>query len=481
MPRLRACWWLLAALAGLATLYHPVLGWGPVAEDFQFALKGARARESPGKLLHPLQLVWRPLAVLPFLLLRGPRWLPMRALHFGLGLGMACLGFVFFRRLVKASPPVAALLVLLWLTAPLSTEVLCGETAFVGHLLYGCASLVALLALAQEDQRWRWVVAAAASIALLSKEEAVVLPAVVFLTSRFVLHRSPRLALRDSIWAAVPVAVFIPTYFAITGLAYRSFYGVNGQELLAKMLVTAGSFFHLLPPTVSHFAAHLAFQPWRAALTALVVVIFLLLLLRSQQREAGGWLLVTVCLLLPTLPSAGQAARWTFLPWLTFIAACTAPFTSPTASWARSWLSRAAGGLAALLVATNSVLAVGDVGDWGRFEALTRRLEGELEPLLQALRNGVAVVVWREHDDGPLQELVFTSGGSITLFFPRPEDPYGIVSLEAMLGWRLHREGRAVLRVSAPAPGALEFVHRDGGFYPLPPGERSHRARVVTS
>lgn len=47
MPRLPL--WLLAALAGLATLYHPVLGWGPVAEDFQFALKRARARESPGE------------------------------------------------------------------------------------------------------------------------------------------------------------------------------------------------------------------------------------------------------------------------------------------------------------------------------------------------------------------------------------------------------------------------------------------------
>lgn len=45
MPHLRV--WLLTAPAGLATLYHPMLGWGAVAEDF--ALKGARARESLGE------------------------------------------------------------------------------------------------------------------------------------------------------------------------------------------------------------------------------------------------------------------------------------------------------------------------------------------------------------------------------------------------------------------------------------------------
>lgn len=465
----------MGALAGIAAVFHPVLGWGPVAEDFQFALKAARVRESPGELLQPLQLVWRPLAVLPFAAVSGSSWLPLRALQFGLGLTLGGLGFALLRRLVKLTAPVAALLTLLWLWAPLSTEVLCGETAFLGHLLYGCLALVALLSLADESRRSRWLLAAATSAALLCKEDAVVLPAVVFVAAWLVLGRPPRLAARTALWAAVPVVVFVPAYLAVTHLAYRGFFAVSGRELAAKVLATAGAFFHLLPPASSHFVAHLAAHPWQTALTALVLAALPLVLVRFRQREAGGWLLAAAFLLLPTLPSAGQAARWTFLPWLAFLAACAHPFTARAASWARGWLPRAAAGLAALLAATNCVVALGDVRDWGRFEALTRRLEGELGPLLEATRNGVPVVVWRDDDDGPLQRLVFTPRGSIKLYFPRPEDPYGIVSLEAMLGWHLRSEGLAVLRLSAPASGSLEFVHRDGGFHPLLPGERTRR------
>lgn len=466
MARLRPCWWLLATLVGLSIVYHPVLGWGPVAEDFQFALKGAKVSADPSEILQPLQLVWRPLAVLPFALLAGPSWLPMRATQCALGLVLATLGFVLMRRVVRVPAPAAALLILLWLLAPLSSEVLCGETAFIGHLLYGCATLTALLALASDSPRSRWVQVAAVCVALLSKEDAVVLPLVLFLAAWLVVGRPLRAATFSGMLAAAPVALYLPAYAAITRLGYRGFFEFSITEVIAKTLVTGGSFLHVLPPTGSRFVAHLTARPWQAALTVLMLVALPLILMRSRQREALGWLLITAVLLLPTLPSAGQAARWTFLPWLAFLAACGHAFAKH-AFRERRWPARVAIGLASVLIVTNSVVTLGDVRDWGRFEDLTRRLEGELELLKQATHAGIPIVVWRDEDSAPLTELLFNPAGGIKLYFPRPEDPYGIVSLEAMLGWHLHREGLAVLRVPEPAPGSLVLSHRDGGFLPL--------------
>lgn len=438
-----------------------------MAEDFQFALKGVRVSEDLGELLQPLQLVWRPLAVVPFAALAGPSWLPMRATQYVLGLALGLLGFLLLLRIVKVPAPAAALLVLLWLLAPLSSEVLCGETAFVGHLLYGCATLVALLALANDGPSSRWVPLAAVSVALLCKEDAVVLPLVLLFTAWLVLGRSLRQAVSAGALAAIPVALFVPVYVAVTHLAYRGFFEVSVAELAAKALATGGAFLHTLPSTGSHFVQHLTAHSWQTAMTALVLVALPVVLFRSRQRESIGWLLVTATLLLPTLPSPGQAGRWTFLPWLTFLAACARAFAARTATWARGWPVRAAIGLASVLVVTNSVVVLGDVRDWGRFEGLTRRLEGELEPLLAAARAGVPMAVFRDNDSGPLNELLFSPAGAIKLYFPRPEDPYGIVSLEAMLGWHLHREGLAVLRVREPVPGSALLSHRDGGFFPV--------------
>ena len=168
--------------------------------------------------------------------------------------------------------------------------------------------------------------------------------------------------------------------------------------------------------------------------------------------------------------SSVQAGRYLLLPWLMALVAVAA---AGREAWRRRRLRAAvaAAGVALVVGAAARDLPVvwGDVADWARYGELQQAVARESAPLAAALRSGRTVVALRGDDRGPLAALAGDPAGSPKLYFPRPDDPYGAVSLQAVLVWELRRDGLAVERVRRPAAGApaVAFVHEAGGFRQL--------------
>ncbi len=459
------------ALLGLLAVYGPVLRIGPVAEDFQIALKGIKILSDPGELLRPFQLVWRPLAYLPFTALFavfGSTWAWYRAVQIALACALAVAGWTVLRRIAGFGPWLAAGLAGLWLLSPLSDEVVCGETSLLGHELFGVAVLAALTL--RQGPRIRGggvLLIGAVTAALLAKEEAVVLPA-VFLVQDLALGGVPwRRAVRSALGWSGLVAAQLLTYGAITHFAYRGFYAAAPVTMIAKALLTSASFFHLIAPVPWRFGEALGRHALAAMGGGALLVAMTVWLAVRRERRGLFFLAVAAFLLAPTLPSDGQSGRWTFLPWLFFLAAVAAA----AAELRRVLrLPRLLDGafcvLAAAIFVGDTAAVRGDVADWERFAGLTGRLEREAMPLLTAGRRGDTVVALRGRDGGPLRELLLSPAGDTKFYFPRPDDPYGVVSLSALLSWHAFREGFVLERVETlPREGAaVAFVHDDGGF-----------------
>jgi hypothetical protein len=124
--------------------------------------------------------------------------------------------------------------------------------------------------------------------------------------------------------------------------------------------------------------------------------------------------------------------------------------------------------LGVVLLAGDAVRVRADCIDWARFAAIARTVEAEAAPLVQRAREGSALVVFRGDDGGPLRRLLESPRGQLKLYFPRPDDPYGAVSLSALLSWRTYREGFVLERVTTLPTGqaVTGFIHDVGFFLP---------------
>lgn len=464
---------LLAVLPILA-FYSPILRMGLVAEDFQFALKGAKIGADIGELLRPFQLVWRPMAYLPFTLLdslAGQSGIWYRAAQLGMVGALALAGWTMLRRVAGLGPWWAVGMVWMWMLSPLTDEVICGEMSFLGHLFFGFLVLL-VITVRQRSGGWPRSVAVGVLLvlALLTKEEAVVLPAVFFLQDLLLRRIQWRRAVVAAAGWSVPVATYLLVYRAITHFGYRGFYDATPGTVLAKVLMTSAALFHLSPLVPWRFSEALAAHLLVGVAGGVLLVSLLAWLL--VRRESTGLFLLAVAalLLLPTLLSSGQAARWTFLPWLLFLATVWLAVRRLREAFpVPRLLDVAAAGLALVVLGADAMTARGDLKDWSRFAALTRRLEGETAPLLNAARRGNTLLVLRGHDTASLQTLLFSPSGATKFYFPRPDDPYGVVSLSALLSWRTFREGFVLERVEAVPLGApvSAYVHEEGGFRQL--------------
>jgi len=450
-----------AAVALVLAAYAPILALPSVAEDVQWALRGAAVLRSPGLALHPFHQHVRPLGDAFFAVcvaLFDARWVGFRAAQLAAAAALALAGWA------------AALVVALWLVCPLVSEVFC-VTNQVKQMLLG-AAILGVLALRSPapSARRRVVLATLAAAAAAAKEEWVVLPLLVLLQD-LLLHRIPwRRALRRVLPWAAAAGAYLGAYAALAGFQARAFYEAPVVEVAGKAAATLASLWHLAGPVPVAFANFVSQHALATALAAALSAAVLAALAAWRSRPGGFAAAAAAVLALPTAVSTVQAGRYLLLPWL-FAAVCVA--LAGAEAWRRTRLRAAVAAAGVALVAgaaARDIPAVwADIGDWARFAALQQVVAREAAPLAAAARAGSTLVVLRGDDGGPLAALVGDPGGAPKLYFPRPDDPYGAVSLQAVLTWELRREGVALERVRRPAAAApvAAFVHDAGGFRAL--------------
>ncbi|OFV82079.1 MAG: hypothetical protein A2Y78_12995 [Acidobacteria bacterium RBG_13_68_16] len=463
---------LVAVCAAVVVVYLPALSLGPVAEDLQWALKGATTPLHPESLLKPFHQHLRPAGNLFFaasVALFGGQWVAYRVVQLALVLGLAVLAWCLTRRTLALPPPGAALVVALWLSSPLSDDVVFITNQVKQVLLALGVVGVLLLREGSPTPARRLGIVGSAVLAAAAKEEWVILPALVLAQDVLLLSVSWRRALRRAAPWAAAVAAYLAAYWALVRFQAGWFYGQGPAEVAAKAVATAGALFHVLPPVPWEFGALLSDRPLGAALAVALTLAVVAFAVVRRDRRALFCLVASALAALPTLPGAGQAGRYLLLPSFFFLAACALSLreVGRTVRMSRQ-LDAAFVVLGVVLLAGDAVRVRADCTDWARFAAIARTLETEAAPLVRHARAGGAVVVVRGDDGGPLRRLLESPRGQLKLYFPRPDDPYGAVSLSALLSWQTYREGFVLERVETLPPGrsAVGFVHETGAFLP---------------
>jgi hypothetical protein len=462
---------LVVCLAAIVVVYAPVLRFGLVAEDFQFALKGAKIAEHPLELFWPFQLVWRPGVYALFAVLAwaaGPLAIWYRVAQLAAGLALTASGWLFLRRAGRLGPWVAAATVLVWLLSPLANEPLCGEASFVGHLAFGASTLLALWLHAGAPSRVRRTgVALTVLVAAACNEEWVVVPSMLVVQNLALHGRTLRQALWDARWWVAAVGAYLAAYAAITHFAYAGIYRLGVAPAAAKVVATLMSFMQLSAPATGSFEAVVGNEPWQAGAAVLVFGAMVVFAVRRRLRRPLLLFACSALAALPTLTIGSQTARWTFLPWFFFLGGVVVWLRESAAAVWQMWPLRVCGAALLLLLAgAGGVTTRRDVADWGRFARLTATLENQLRPLLVEGAKGRWLEVLRSDDSRSWKNLVSTPEGQAKQYFPRPDDPYGIVSLSALLSWQSYRNGWVLEREESLPAGApaVAFVHVEGGF-----------------
>ena len=460
---------LLMLAAGV--VYLPMLGGGAVAEDLQIALKAAKISDEPAELLRPFQGVWRPAAwaaFVPLLPLARADWAWARAVQLALGLAVLGLGFRLLRTAAGLPLSGAAVFAALWVLSPLTSELLLGETLFIGHCLFAVAALASVLAWSSGRMA---LAAAAAALAAACSEQWVVLPALFLIGDVAMAGRPLSRAFRAAVPWIAGVTAWVVAYGAVTSFGYRSVYRLDVVGVSAKLAGTAGAFFRLVP-LAGLVPGGLPHRYLAGAMGGVALLAGLVVWAVVRRRHETLYCLAACLLFLaPTAAALGQTSRWTALPYLFFLAACAPPAME---LWRNDRLRGALrwpiAGLAAVLIATDAITVRADSADWREFGQLNLRVAEEAAPLLAAARAGRTLVILRGNDGGPLAQLLGDPRGQPKLYFPRPDDPYGVVSLQAVLTWELQPHGLAVERVRRPPAGvpAVAFLHETGGFKLLP-------------
>jgi hypothetical protein len=351
-----------------------------------------------------------------------------------------------------------------WVASPLADEVLF-VTCEVQQVLYALGVVGALASRTPQGNSkgfWGWVL-----LAFGSKEEAIVLVPLV-LAQDLVLFSLPW----QQAWRrGAPLMLFSGLYL----VTYKVFFGVQASWFYAtpwlaplNWATTWPAFWHFHGPVLGKYAAALATTwPW-SILSLVATFLVLKATWRQHPFPAFGLLAATLCLL-PTLPANLQVPRYTFLPYLFFLASLVQAGFVILAGWPKPWLPPLLLFTWLTVAGNDLTLALADRQDWGAFGQLTEALEGEMTPVLEALRAGKVTLVERGADGLPLARLYRQPRGIAKVYFPRPDDPYGVVSLSALASWRLRQEGLAAVRCHVPpcpSPQAA-FRHELGGFFPL--------------
>lgn len=470
MPKHAWIPWALA-VGVLGALFGPVVSWGPVAEDLQWAYKGWAAAHDPVAFLQPFHQHYRPL-VLGFFSLASvvfsDRWWLFRLSSLGLGGVVLWVASAFLRSHSAVPAAVSAAVGVLWLASPLTNEVFF-VTCEIQQIMYACGVLLALQARkAHASSLWVWV---GALLALGSKEEAVVLPVLAALQDAVLFRLSWREVWRRTRNLGFATICFLAINRVVTGFEAGWFYQ-NLWLALPNLATTWTAFWHLHPPVLTDYPQILA-EIWPKAAFGLAATAAIVVCGLRWQRFTLFSLLASAASLAPTLPAGVQSPRYMFLPYFFFLAGVASVVWTLLRRIQR-WRAVAEGALVSLAIgvgANEFSLAWGDREDWRRFERLSAQLDREFEPVLQLLRGGKPVLLVRGNDDHPVWSLLRSPRGVRKLYFPRPDDPYGVVSASALASWKLRHEGLAARRELSLAgtqdPAVL--IHETGGFVPAGP------------
>lgn len=465
-------WWPWAlALAALGVLYGPVVCWGPAAEDLQWAYKGWVAARHPVAFLEPFHQHYRPVVLAFFSLastLFSDHWWLYRLFSLGLGTMILAVAGKFLKDHGGLPAAASAAIGVLWLASPLSDEVFF-VTCELQQLLCCLGVLLALWARRGDViSGWMWV---GILLAIGSKEEAVVLPLLLVLQDALVFQLTPVRIWHRTRLLGGAVLAYLLLYLVTAQFEARWFYQ-NPWLAFPNLATTWTAFWHLHAPVLTDYRqAFLSQWPkvaFAAVLTGLTVASGL-----ARRRFVVFCFVGAGLALAPTLPANVQSPRYTFLGYflfLTGVAVAARELALRAGRW--RFAVTVAFSLVALSVVANDALVVwGNREDWRQFQELSARLDHELQPVLACLREGKQVVLLRGEDYEPLLRLVRSPQGMPKLYFPRPDDPYGVVSVSALASWRLRVEGIAARRVIDTLSNRplVIFVHEVGGFVPLQP------------
>jgi len=466
----------LLAIVGLVIgLYRPALDLELIGDDYQWLQHAHAAAHRPALLFADLDTFYRPLSTWTLVADRalwgrvpGGYHLTNVLLH---ALAAALLALAA-RRLALPWP--AALAVgLLWGTSPFSDEpALSVAIRFESLLLLAWVGLV--LAWPRRDQAWtagRGVaVAALAVAALLAKESWVVTPALVWLLDRAVHGTSPRQALR----AAAPFAAAAAAYTVVYFLAFpggKDYYHA-GAAALAKVPHQLAAFlwFEQLRPIDIRLTA-------AGVLATLITAVVLAIGIRrgDAATTVGAGLLFLP--MLPTLLVPYLPTRYTTIPFAGFLLVAAAAASAAIGSLrgvTRRLAGVAAGTLAVTVLAAGALTVRADLADWARVSDAHRRLLRQTAAVAETVGSGAVVAVVRGERSDPLRDIALSVHGLPKLFFPRPDDPDGLVDAAALFEWVLAREGTAVRRLDVDPPPATAGVV-------LNHGPSSFAAPVTTS
>jgi len=456
---------LLALVVG--AIYWPVLGFTLIGDDFQWLQLARAARHRPWLLLADLDGFWRPsstwLLALTELLWPGSsaaHHAVNLVLHAGVGLGLYLVG-----RRLGFSAWAAAVVGVLWVGSPFA-----GEPAFsvaCRHedlLLLGWLSVC--LAWPPADGRWSsgrvWLAVLGAGLAACSKETWVMTPGLVVALEVGLRRRPWWQAVRSGLRWTVPVVVYSAAHWL--WLAGRGGYFSSAWRVLAKVPHELAAFWYLegLVPLQFPFS-------WRGVL-ALALTAGAVWVGRSRAAVVVGLAL----LVLPTLPTLFVPylpTRYTAIPYsgfLALIAGAAVQLASGLTPRQRRLALVGAGTMAALVLVAGVSIVRGDLDDIGRVSGAHARLLAEAQQAAATFPIAVPVVHVRAENESPLPAVAATPRGLPKLYFPRHEDPYGLVDVAALFDFVLAGKGLQVriLPDNDPrlqGPGSL-LLHRSGGF-----------------
>jgi hypothetical protein len=458
---------LVAVVGLIVVLYRPALDLELIGDDYQWLQLAHAAVHRPALLLADLDTFYRPLSTWTLVADRALWGHAPSGYHLTnvlLQALAAALLALAARRL--ALPWACALAVgLLWGASPFTTEpALSVAIRFENLLLLAWLGLV--LAWPDRGQAWTSrraaVVAGLAAAALFAKETWVVTPALVWLLERSVHGASPRQAVRTAAPFAAAAALYAVLYFAAFP-GGKSYYHL-GAAALAKVPHQLAAFLwleQLRPIDVRLTAAGVL----AALVTGAVLVI-------GFRRGDAATAVGAGLLLLPTLPTLFVPylpTRYTAIPYAGFLLVAGAGATALIGGLrgtARRLASLGAGALVAAVLAAGALTVRADLGDLARVSDAHRRLLDQARPVAATVASGAPVAVVRAERNDPLLEIALSVRGLPKLFFPRPEDPDGLVDAAALFEWALAREGTGVRRLAAPPPATsgVVLIHGQGGF-----------------